>query len=235
MTKPDSDGEGTQDSQSESSNSQSNQKGSSGEAQYVTVEQFQTLNQSIENLRRSFQSDKDKGIKRVEQKVDAVEGDLRTILQQASQSGKSVGDILSELEAQEEREARQAMLEMSRAFREGKLSGDSRGSGQQQGVNTSAVMAELELDESDTRVQAFRAKTFTSETEAYREGAKLLKQISTNQPSDADSPSKEGKRQSVPANEEQLQQEYQQRSKDLNGRALLNLKMEMRKKGLSIS
>jgi hypothetical protein len=148
----------------------------------------------------------------------------------------SVDDLLTDLKEQEERESREAMLEVARAFREGKfpVSG-SGGSGAQSGVDINAVLTELELDPTDTRVQAFRSKQFGSETEAYREGAKLLKQISTTQPDDADNPSKESKRQSVPTNQAALRQEYDQRSQKLYGPALLRLKKEMRDKGLEIS
>src|SRR5688572_20935313 len=181
-TKPDSDGEGTQEqASSEGSDNQSNQKGVQA-AKYVTVEQFQaTLNQSLEQFRRGLQSDKDRGVK----KVAAEVGELREILQNYAQGGKSVNDVLNDLEAQEEREARQAILETAKALREGKFpSFGSGGTGQEKGVDVNAIVSELEMDETDTRVQAFRAKQFSSPADAYREGAILLKKIQTNQPTD---------------------------------------------------
>jgi hypothetical protein len=230
-TKLDSAEEGTQDSQSESSNTQANQKGVQA-TQYVTVEQFNSLNQGIEALRRSLQSEKDKGIKKVQAEV----GELREVLQSYAQGGKSIHDILGDLEAQEEREARQATLELAKMFRESRMSGSgSGGTGALQGVDVSAVLTELELDPTDTRVQEFRAKKFANETEAYREGAKLQKQILTKQPSDADKPSPEGRRQASPQGQDALMQEYNERSQKLYGHALLRLKTEMRGKGLEIS
>lgn len=229
MTKPDSDGKGIQEeATSEDSNSQSNQKGSS-EPQYVTVEEFNRLNQGIEALRRSMQSEKDKGVK----KVAAEVGELRQILQ--GYSDKSVGDVLADLNRQEEQEARQAMLDFARMMKQGNFPSGNSGGSEPKGVDVSAVVKELELDESDTRVQAFRAKTFASEAEALREAAKLQKQILTVQPSDADQPSKEGKRTAPATNQAQLQQEYEQRSQKLYGASLLRLKREMRDKGLEIS
>lgn len=235
-TKADSSLDGIEDeATSENSKSKDNQTGGS-QPQYVTVEQFNRLNQGIEALRRSMQSDKDRAVKRVEEKVTGLEGDVRTVLQSYAQNGKSVGDVLADLDAQEEREARQALLDFSRGLKEGRFPGSgSGGTGQQQGVDVSAVLSELEMDEADIRVKEFRSRSFTSEAEAYREGAKLLKKIHTNQPSDVDLPSPEGKRQSTPQGQDALRQEYQTRSKGIYGQQLLRLKKEMRDKGLEIT
>lgn len=230
-TKPDSGGEGTQEQAgSEGSNSQPNQKGSSGEAQYVTLEQFNKLNQGLESMRRSMQSEKDKGIKQVRAEV----GELREILQ--GYAGKNVSDVLDALNEQEERDARQATLELAKLIREGKLSsGGSGGTEQSKGVDVGAVLKELELDEGDTRVQEFRSRSFASETEALREAAKLQKKILTVQPSAADEPSTEGKRHAPASNQEKLREEYNTRAAKLYGTPLLRLKREMREKGLEIS
>lgn len=221
---------------SDGSNSQPNQMGSSGEAKYVTEEVFQSiLDQKLESFRRSLQSDKDKGIKKATERIESMEGDLKKVLQLASKGGKSVEDLIAELDAQEEQEARQASIEVARMLREGKFPvASSQGSEQATGVDVSAVLNELELDESDTRVQAFRARQFKSNEELYRESAKLLKQIHTRQPEDSDAPSSEGKRQSVPTNLQALKTEYESRSKGLYGTNLVRLKREMREKGLTV-
>ena len=233
-TKPDSGADGTQASQAEGSNTTPNQKGSSGEEQYVTVAQFQQLNQSIESLRRAMQSDKDKGIKRVEGRLDGIEGSVKEVLQSYSRSGKSIEDLVGDLQEQEEREFRSQQRELVEMLRTGRLPGGSGGTGQQ-GVDVSSVLTELELPSDDVRVQAFRSRQFANEAEAYREGAKLQKQILTKQPSDADAPSSEGKRQSAATDQRALMQEYQERSSKLHGQQLLRLKAEMRQKGLEIS
>ena len=236
-TKPDSPADGNQEeATSDVSESVGNQMGSSGEAKYLTEEKFtQLFNSGLETFRRSLQSEKDKGIKKTNERIDMMEGDVKQILQLAKKSGKSVDEILSDIDAQEEAEARQATLEIAKMFREGKLPGvGSQGSEKTNGVDVNAVLNELELDESDTRVQAFRARQFTSSEELYRESAKLVKQIHTRQPSDSDTPSHEGKRKEPVASREQLQQEYQTRSKGLYGTDLVRLKREMREKGLTV-
>lgn len=227
-TKPDSDGEGNEERHSEVSNNQSNQKGSSGDPKYVTVEEFMKLNQTLEAMRRSLQSEKDKGVKRLEGEV----GELKQILQ--SYRGKSTDEILQDLEEQEEREARQAVIEMARGFREGRFPERESRQDSQKGVDVAGVLKELELDDSDTRVQAFRSRAFQSETEAYREAAKLVKQINTTRPDEADQPSITNKRLSA-SSQEELRKEYDRRSEKLYGPALLKLKKEMREKGLEIS
>jgi hypothetical protein len=110
----------------------------------------------------------------------------------------------------------------------------AQGSAQASGVDVTNVLRELELDETDTRVQEFRSRSFGSEAEAYREAAKLLKTISTRQPSAADMPSPVGRGATTATKLEQLRQEYDSRSKNLRGQQLINLKMEMRKKGLNV-
>lgn len=235
-TKSDSLPEGTEDAAtSEGSHNGSNQEGRSA-AQYVTVEDFQRIQQSLEAVRRQLQSGHDKGVKKLDQRVEGIEQNLKSLLQNASRSGQSVDELLGQLEAEEEREAREATLEIARALREGRFpAAGSGGTGQQTGVDVSAVLTELEMDESDTRVQDFRAKKFTSEAEAYREAAKLLKKIQSTQPDDADTPSPESRTRQGKPNQAQLMQEYQRRSAPLHGQALLRLKKEMRDKGLEIS
>lgn len=234
MTQSDSPSKGTQESaNSKGSDNDGNQEGRST-PQYATVDQVAQLNQSIESLRRAMQSDKDKGIKRVESRLNSFEGDVRTALQRYAQEGKSAADVVADLEAQEEQEFRQTQRELVQALREGRVPGNGSGGTGQQGVDVSAVLAELELDANDTRVQEFRSKQFTNPAEAYREAAKLQKQILTKQPSDADNPSRESKRQSAPSDIEALQQEYNERSAKLHGQALLRYKREMRAKGLLV-
>jgi polyhydroxyalkanoate synthesis regulator phasin len=141
--------------------------------------------------------------------------------------------VLGEIEADEERESREALLEMARAYKSERASGANGLGGQQtSGVDVTNVLRELELDESDTRVQNFRARNFSSESEAYREAALLLKSITSKQPSDADLPSGVAKGAMKPDEAQRLMQEYEQKSKTARGQALVNLKMEYRKKGL---
>jgi hypothetical protein len=198
-----------------------------------TAKQIQALRTQVEELTRGLQSSKDKGIAKTNQRIDSLEKDIKSVLKSAAQRGQSVQEVLGEIEADEERESREALLEMARAYKSERTSGANGLGGQQtSGVDVTNVLRELELDESDTRVQEFRARNFSSESEAYKQAALLLKSITTRQPSEADLPSGVAKGAMKPDEVQRLMQEYEQKSKNLRGQALVNLKMEYRKKGL---
>jgi hypothetical protein len=223
--------DGANDGGSESGNGQ--QRSATGTDVAKTLADLQ---QKVDLLTRSLQSDKDRAVKKVGQRLDAIEGDLREVLQTAKREGKSVDDVLADIESAEEREMREALREMARSFKDGKFQASGQGgSSKQTGVDVSEVLADLELDAEDTRVQAFRAKPFASIDEAYREGAKLRKSIKTTQPSDADQASNVATPRGPAPKQDQLMKEYREGSKDLYGRQLLLYKQEMRKKGLNIS
>lgn len=198
------------------------------------AKQLATLQKQFDQLQRGLQSDKDRAVKQTNQRLDVLEGDIRSVLQVAQREGKNVGDILTELDDAEERETRQLMKELALSFRDGKLQQGARQS-PQSGVDVSAVLTELELDAEDVRVQEFRSRAFTSEAEAYREGAKLLKKIQSTQPSDADKTSDVAGTRRPAGKQEDLMREYQEGSKALYGRDLILFKQRMREKGLEIS
>lgn len=223
---------GTQEeANSESSDKEVINKGSS-QPEYVTVAEYQKLANQIESLRRGLQSGKDKGVKRVEERVNAIDADLKTVLQSAASRGQNISDFLAEVEEQEERETRQLMREFLASQRQGASKGESRGGGEQ-AVDVTEIIAELELDTSDTRVQAYRAKRFESEAEAYKEATRLLKSM-TKQPTDADRASHVAGEKGAQDKQAALAEEYKERSKSLRGPALINLQREMRRKGLNI-
>jgi hypothetical protein len=199
--------------------------------------QIQQLNQQVQQLTRRLQSDKDRAVKKTNERLDVIEGDLRTVLQQAQQSGKSVTDILTEMDATEEQEARRAFLEVAQQLRSGKFPGQVQGSGQEQGVDVSKVLEELalsEADREDVRVKTYQATKFASEADAYRAAVALQKSLIAK-PSEADLPSDIAKQRASAGKQEQLVAEYNEGSKKLFGQALINYKAEMRKKGLRIS
>lgn len=213
----------------EGSNSEGGQQSSNTGTDSAT--QLKALQDKVDALARSLQSEKDKGIARTNQRIDKLEGDIKDVLRTAVKSGKSTQDLLNEIEATEEAESRQAMREMALAFKTGKFPAmGGGGSADQNGVDVSSVIRELELDPEDIRVKAFVAKGYSSEAEAYREGAKLIKSIT--KPSDAELPSSVASGRSAPSKNEALMQEYIQKSQGLRGQALINLKMQYRKKGL---
>lgn len=226
--------EGTQDSQSKGSDKPEGQQ--SSVATDVIVQQITKLQAQLDTLARQQQSGKDRAIKQTNSRLDALEGNLREVLQTARTQGKSVDDLLKDVDEAEERETRSLMLEMAKSFREGRFPGPAgRQPEGDKGTIASEVLSELELDASDTRVQEFRARSFASREEAYREGAKLLKKIQTVQPSDADKPGEVSGTRRPATNQEELKREYEQGSKDLYGRQLILFKQQMRQKGLDIS
>lgn len=224
---------GTQGSQPAGSQGATGQQNSQPE--YITLEQYNKLAQQFETLSRQLQSDKDRAVKKVGEKVDKLEGDLMQVLQAAKAGGKSIDELIDEQKQAEEADFRNVMKTMAQAFATGKFpQSTSFGNGEQSGVDVSAVAKELELPAEDLRVKDFLNKSFASKEAALLEGAKLIKTIS-RQPTDADRPAGESGRTQSPTQIQQLQAEYDEKAKKAFGQALINLKMEYRKKGLRIS
>lgn len=236
MSEKDSaDNGGTQGRQPEGSQSQSGQQNSSS-PEYVTVEQFREIQKSLDLVARQLQGEKDRAVKKTNERLDGVEKDLKAVLQIAKRDGKDIDTLLSEVESQEEADFRQVMLEVAKTFKNGGLPQSATGgTAQSKGVDVSAVLKDLEMDLSDLRVKEFATRKFESEAQAYAEGAKLLKTIISRQPTDADQPSGASERTKAASQQEKLMQEYADGSKNLRGQALINFKMQMRKKGLDIT
>lgn len=192
------------------------------------VKQLQT---QVTQLARQLQSEKDRAVKQTNKRLDALEGDVRQVLQVAQQRNMSLADVLSELDEQESKEERQLILDMARSWKSGLQTQTPGGTGKGDGIDVGAVLSDLELSDSDIRVKEFRSRQFASEAEALREAIALKKKISTIQPSEADNPSAVSKNANT-SQQEALMREYQEGSKNLRGQALINYKMQMRKKGL---
>jgi outer membrane murein-binding lipoprotein Lpp len=226
--------EGTQEQPNSEGSQKSGQQGSSTET--ALAKQIEELNRKLDKLASERQSEKDRAVKRTNQRVDVLEGNLREILQSYASQGKgNISDVLSDIDAQEEQESRQAMRELAIAMKTGKFPGmGSGGTEQIQSVDVSEMVKELELDSNDMRVKEFMSRNFKSEAEAAKEAAKLVKTIATNRPSDADKPSDVATRQVSATQQEKLMNEYKEGSKNLRGMALINYKQVMRKKGLDI-
>lgn len=226
--------DGTQEeATSESSKQQSGQHSSSTET--ITVEQFRALQGQLTALQRSIQGDKDRAVKKTNQRLEGLENSLKEVLQTAKREGKSIDEVLDEVNHQETVETQNMLREMAIAWRAGQFpQKDLRGSESESGVDVSEVLSELELDDSDVRVKEFRSRAFKSKDEAWRDAAKLVKSM-TKQPSDADKSEVEGKRPAPASNQDKLMQEYREGSKNLYGLALTKYKQKMREKGLEIS
>lgn len=218
---------------SEDSKKSGGQRGSATEADLRA--ELADLNKKFDQLLRATQSNKDRAVKKVGEKVEALEGDVRELLRVAQREGKTIQDVVTELDTAEERESRQLLLEMARSYREGNFPSQSSRQTAKQGVDVSEVLSDLDLDETDVRVKEFRSREFSSTDEAYREGAKLQRTIRTTQPTEADRASEIGKPPRPAGKQEELMKEYREGSKNLYGRALLLYKQEMRGKGLEIS
>lgn len=225
--------QGTQASQAEGSNSGAGQQGS--EQEYVTVAKFNEIVGKLDLIARQAQSDKDRAVKKTNQRLDSLEGDLKQVLRVAAKEGKGIQDVLDEYERQEELEFRETIKGLSQLLRGEQPAVLPHGSGEAKGVDVSGVLKELELDLNDARVKEFASKKFTSETEAFKEGAKLIKSITSRQPTEADKPSGTSDRAKAAGKQEELMAEYREGAKSLRGTALINFKMQMRKKGLEIS
>lgn len=227
--------EGTADGQSAGSDKGNGQP--SSEQVIITKEAFDSLNQTVQTLARQLQSDKDRAVKGVSQRIDGVEKDLKTILQLAEKEGKSVTDLIKAVEYDEEREFRETIKQMAQSFKNGGLPQQSSGgTGQSQGVDVNQVLKDLELDVTDVRVREYvgRSGTFATREQALLEAAKLVKSLS-RKPTDADEPSNVSERAQAGSKQDALMSEYKEGSKNLTGNALINYKMQMRKKGLQIS
>ena len=235
LEQADSSLEGTQEfGDSEGSEAGDNQKGSS-QAEYVTVTEFNKIRQQLESLRRGEQSAADKAVKPVAKRLESIEGDLKALLQSAAKQGKSASEVLADVEKAEEQETRDLMREMARAFKDGKFPVPSVASAQD-GVDIDAVISEFGLDPEDRRTRAFATQSFSSVEQAQIAAAKLVRQIiNTPAPSAADRTAPQGNVARAVANVDKLQREFDDKAKNAKGMALINLKMEYRKKGLDIS
>lgn len=199
----------------------------SSEQKYVTLEQFQEWQEA---QRRANQSNKDKAVAKVNQRLDSFESYMAE-LRSAKEKGLSVEDLI---EAQERNE--RASLDEDIRFIAQKLRGEQGVSlaGNPSNGHAQKVVESLGLDKSDSRVATFATKAFASEAEAALEAVKLVNQIQTKKPTDADLPAGQTKSQRHDI-QEQLMAEYNEGSKNLFGAQLIDFKMQMRKKGLDIS
>lgn len=236
MAQSDSLDQGTDDSQSSGSGT-SNQKGGS-QPEYITVEQLkQLLAEDRETQRRQAQSEKDKGLKQLNQRVEGMETNLKAILQTAAASGKSAKDVIDEVNSAEEAFNRQVIAEMAQAWKSGQFVPASQGSGEKNEVDVDGVIEEFGLDTEDLRVAAFKTRRFETIEAAEIAAAKLVKLINSNQSaSESTRPPREDATPPRPsAKLDRLQAEYDEKAKTTRGQALINLKMEYRKKGLPVS
>ena len=180
MTLPDSNSQaGTAGNQSDASAQQNVQPGS--ESVTITKAELDVLTQRLQKLESGLQSDKDRAVKRTNERLDKLEGDLRPMLERALQhtaSGKSAEEALRLVQSEEsENQTKQALAEFAAAWKSGKLPEYlGAGTAQNQGVDVASVLAEYKLDPKDPYVAGRLAgQTFTSKEQAELLAARIFK------------------------------------------------------------
>lgn len=238
MAKDSAETTGTQENaNSESSAGNSGQRGSE-QPEYVTVDQFNAIQKQIELLVRTAQGDKDRAVRKVNQRVDELATDVKVVLQRAAQAGKSASDVVAEIKESEDAYNRQLIAEMAQAFKDGKFPAPiTQGSVDGAEVDMMGVIDEFGLDIEDRRVAALSTQHFETIEDAEKAAIALLKKINkTSAPSDAERPTREGEAGRPVPKQEQLMAQYNEEIKNVRGvKAVTNVKMKYRKLGLNIS
>lgn len=238
MTKDSAGVEGTQENaNSEGSGNEAGQR-SSGQSEYVTVEQFREIQNQLRLIQRTTQGDKDRAVRATNERVDKIETDLKQVLQRAAKEGKSASEVVQEMNEQERSYNEQLITDMARAFKEGKFPQPaSQGSGSDGEVDMMNVIEDFGLDIEDRRVAAFATQSFETIEAAERAAVALLKKINkTSAPSESERPVREGDAGRPTPKLEQLRAQYDEEIKNARGvKAVTNVKMKYRKMGLPIS
>ena len=114
---------GTDGNQPSASNAQNVQPGS--ESVTITKADWDALQTRLQTIEKGTQSDKDRAVKKTNERLEKLEGDVRPLLERALQhtaDGKSPEEALRLVQSeQEDNQTRQAMAEFASAWRSGKL------------------------------------------------------------------------------------------------------------------
>jgi hypothetical protein len=181
MTLPDSSSQaGTAGNQPDASaQTQSVQPGS--ESVTITKAEWEAFNQKIQKLESGLQSDKDRAVRKTNERLDKLEGDLRPMLERALQhtaSGKSADEALRLVQSeQDETVTKQALAEFAQAWRSGKLpEWIGAGTAQSQGVDMTSVLADYGLDPKDPFVAGkLSGQSFQTKEAAELAAARILR------------------------------------------------------------
>src|SRR3990167_704416 len=124
----------------------------SSETVTLSKEQWETINNRLTRIESGAQSEKDRAVRKVSDKVEKLENDLRPVLERASREGKSVDDVLKELDASDEDEFRDNVRKLAKALSSGALL--QPGSDTTIGNNgeVARIMQEYELSTNDPAV-----------------------------------------------------------------------------------
>lgn len=176
---------GTPGNQPGSSDGQNVQPGS--ESFTLTKAQWDELQGKIQTIERTAQGDKDRAVRKTNERLDALSNQLQPLLERALQhtaSGKSAAEALSLVQSEnEENQTKQALAEFAAAWKSGKLpEGFGVGSTQAQGVDVGQVLAEYRLDPKDPFVAGKLAgQKFTTTEQAELFAARILRDSLNNQ------------------------------------------------------
>lgn len=137
----------------------------------ITKAEFDALLQKVSQLESLTRSEKDRAVKKTNERLDKLEGDLKPVLERAlelARGGKSTEEALTIANSeQEDALSRKTLLDMAKAWQEGKLFTPPSGNGSGQNVNVAEVISKAGLDASDPFVAAqLQGKSFTDEAEA---------------------------------------------------------------------
>jgi len=164
----------------------------------ITKADIESLQRRLDKFERDAQGNKDRAVKRTNERLDELTDNLKPLLEQAQKyiaKGSSVNEAIAQVQEDKDRTDTDAALrEMARAWKSGQLPNSPQGSGKSEGVDVTAVLNDLGLDISDPLVKvAFEGKNFT-EAEAEAMGARLLREKKRQPtPTQAQAPSQPGR------------------------------------------
>lgn len=160
---------------------QGSDSGGSGQVA-LSKEQWDALQARLDAIERRTQSDKDRAVRKANERLDKLEEGVRPLLERAAKEGKSVSDVLTELDQQDEIEFKQAMREMLSAIKTGTLPIPAAGKPAGGGSDAAQVFVNKGLDLSEPDVQAALAEANGKSALEAELIALRLKDRKTSQP-----------------------------------------------------
>lgn len=206
-------------------------------AAYVAKAEFDALVKRLQRLESGAQSEKDRAVKRTNERLDKLEGDVKPLLERAAQliaKGSSPEDAIAQVNSEQEEELdRRAIRELVSALKSGTLPVPSAGTGQGQGAGVADVIAKAKLDPANPQVVELVRQHGHDLTELALEAGKLAAREKPA-PDLSAAPPMTGSG-SVAVTPEALRAEYEKKLKTTRGPdAVARLKQEYRRKGLNI-
>jgi hypothetical protein len=207
--------------------------GTSGEQKPITREEFNTLFKTVETLKSEDRSQKDKAVKNVNERIGRLEESVNPLLERAAlfmQQGDSPKVAIQKANDEfDEAETKGALRELAQAWKSGKLFSPGTGTAQDVNGEVAQVFARYGVSANDPVAVKFYGLTGDKLHAAVADYALEKTKII---PPDS---SEVGALQSAPASQRGLMEEYEKQVKGLRGNAVIEKKMEFRKRGLDIN